>query len=154
MIIRPAAEHELPKLSNLCLRSKAHWGYDTEFLDACREELTLSPSELVATSVVVAESGTQLVGIAQVSVEGTDCDLLKLFVDPDHIGRGFGEALLKWAVQEGRRLGAQRMTIEADPEAEPFYRRMGAQTIGQVPSGSIPGRNLPLLAFQLTDASP
>lgn len=40
--------------------------------------------------------------------------------------------------------------IDADPNAEPFYRAMGAVRIGATPSGSIPGRELPLLEFTLT----
>ncbi len=123
-------------------------------MNACHEEMTLRPRVLKDTTVVVVECGSRLVGVAQVCVDGLDCDLLKLFIHPEHIGQGHGAALFRWAVQEGRRLGARRMTIEADPEAEPFYRRMGARTIGQAPSGSIPGRNLPLLDFPLTDASP
>ena len=150
MIIREAAKSELPDLSDLCLRSKAYWGYDAAFLDACRQELTLKPDELDDTSIVVAEYGSRLAGIAQVSVENADCDLLKLFVDPEHIGRGFGKALFRWAVHEARRLGARRMTIEADPDALEFYRRLGARVIGRAPSGSSPGRFLPRLDYDLT----
>ena len=151
MIIREAVQSELPDLSDLCLRSKAHWGYDTAFLEACREELTVKPDELVTTSIVVAEHGSRLAGIAQVSIENADADLLKLFVDPEHIGQGIGKALFQWAVREARRLGARRMTIEADPDAEGFYRRLGARVIGQAPSGSISGRFLPRLELPLDD---
>jgi hypothetical protein len=42
-------------------------------------------------------------------------------------------------------MGADRMVIEADPDAAPFYRRIGAKDCGLVPSGSIPGRMLPKL---------
>jgi len=31
---------ELPGLSDLCFRSKAVWGYDKEFMEACRGELS------------------------------------------------------------------------------------------------------------------
>jgi len=37
--------------------------------------------------------------------------------------------------------------LDADPDAEPFYLHHGARRIGEVPSGSIPGRMLPRLAF-------
>ncbi|MDX1402576.1 MAG: GNAT family N-acetyltransferase, partial [Kiloniellales bacterium] len=78
-------------------------------------------------------------------------DLLKLFVEPDKTGQGYGAALFEWATCEGRRLGASRMTIEADPDAEPFYRKQGARVVGTAPSGSIPGRRLPLLELQLKE---
>ncbi len=41
------------------------------------------------------------------------------------------------------------MTIEADPDAAPFYRRLGARDTGLVPSGSIAGRWLPKLIVEL-----
>ena len=44
---------------------------------------------------------------------------------------------------------AAELRIEADPEAVPFYQRMGAKITGSAPSGSIPGRRLPLLRYTL-----
>ncbi|MEE8490728.1 MAG: hypothetical protein V3S60_03740 [Acidimicrobiia bacterium] len=38
--IRPARRDELDLLSDLALRSKGFWGYDDDFLEACR---ALSP---------------------------------------------------------------------------------------------------------------
>src|SRR3546814_14868972 len=40
-------------LSALALRSKAYWGYDSAFLQACRDELTVSPKAAAAGRVVV-----------------------------------------------------------------------------------------------------
>ena len=40
--LRAARVEELDALSTLCLRSKAVWGYDKEFMNACRAELTLN----------------------------------------------------------------------------------------------------------------
>ena len=142
MIIRAASETELPSLSELCLRSKGHWGYGADFLDACREELTLTSDELQSTSIAVAERDGKPVGLVHVTVEGGICDLLKLFVEPAQMGHGCGRALFDWAVMEGLCLGARLMTIEADPDAEPFYRKMGARVVGTAPSGSIPGRQV------------
>ena len=150
MKIRPASTSELQALSELCLRSKAYWGYDADFMAACRDELTLTPDELESTSLAVAEQEGTPVGLVQVNVENGVCDLLKLFVEPSEIGNGYGAALFEWAVVEARRLGATRMTIEADPDAEPFYRGRGAQVVGAAPSGSVSGRQLPLLELALT----
>jgi hypothetical protein len=41
------------------------------------------------------------------------------------------------------------MIIEADPDAAPFYRLMGARHTGFAPSQSIPGRMLPRLLMEL-----
>jgi hypothetical protein len=40
--------------------------------------------------------------------------------------------------------GFERITLEADPGAKPFYLAIGTHRIRSVPSGSIPGRVLSL----------
>ena len=42
------------------------------------------------------------------------------------------------------------MPILADPNAAPFYERMGARFVSQAPSDAIPGRTLPLYEYDLT----
>jgi len=38
----------------------------------------------------------------------------------------------------------------ADPNAAPFYERMGARFVRNAPSDAIPGRTLPLYEYDLT----
>ena len=102
--------------------------------------------------VSVAEHDGKPIGVAQLKVVDDEADLLKLFVDPNALRSGTGKALLAWVTDIARKLGARRLTIEADPDAAPFYRRMGAYDVGQAPSGSVPGRMLPKLAMNLCPA--
>ena len=146
-MIRAPAIEELPSLSELCLRSKATWGYNREFLEACRSELSFDQRDLQLTTIAVAELGGKVVGLAQVKVTGDEADLLKLFVEPSALHRGVGRALFAWATHVAKKRGATRLIIDSDPGAAPFYRRMGAYDLGQAPSGSIPGRILPKLAI-------
>lgn len=148
LLIRAAAVEELPALSELCMRSKAVWGYNAAFMEACRGELTLDPRELVSSRIAVAARGDHVLGIAQVRMAGRDADLLKLFVEPAALRSGVGRALFAWATDAAREMGAARMTIEADPDAAPFYRRLGARDAGLAPSGSIAGRMLPRLVLE------
>jgi GNAT superfamily N-acetyltransferase len=147
--LRDARPDELPALSELCLRSKAVWGYDDAFMTACRTELTLRPGELRSTHIQVAERDCSVVGLAQVKVTGTDAELLKLFVEPALLGSGVGRLLFEWATARARGLGAVRITIEADPGAAAFYERMGARYAGLAPSQSIAGRMLPRMQMEL-----
>ncbi len=151
MKLRPALQQELNSLTELCLRSKAAWGYDLAFLDACRAEFTLTADDLRRSTIVVAESNDVLIGMAQIEVTGNRADLFKLFVDPDHLNRGAGRQLFQWAVDTAASAGAVQMVIESDPDAAGFYRAMGARDAGTAPSGSIPGRILPRLVFELGD---
>ncbi len=147
--LRDARQIELTTLSELCLRSKAVWGYDDAFMSACRTELTLRPDELQSTHLQVAELDFAAVGLAQIKVTSTHADLLKLFVEPALLRSGVGRLLFEWATARARALGAVRMIIQADPGAAPFYERMGAHYAGFAPSQSIPGRMLPRLQMEL-----
>ena len=147
--LRDARQDELPSLGELCLRSKAIWGYDDAFMTACQNELTLRPDELQSTHLQVAERDSTVVGLAQVKVTDSDADLLKLFVEPALLRSGVGRLLFEWATARARGLGAVRMIIEADPDAAPFYERMGARYAGFAPSQSIPGRMLPRMQMEL-----
>jgi GNAT superfamily N-acetyltransferase len=136
-------------LTELCIRSKAVWGYDEEFMLACRSELTLTASIMQLSSLKVAEVDGHLIGVAQVTVQGELAELNKLFVEPTHLRSGAGKALFEWATSVARDAGAAIMVIDADPDAAGFYRRMGAVDKGTAASGSIPGRLLPRLEMRL-----
>jgi N-acetylglutamate synthase-like GNAT family acetyltransferase len=148
-VVRQARLEELPGLSELCLRSKAVWGYDQAFLEACRSELTLRPEELRTTLVAVAESESGVAGVVQIKVADAEADLLKLFIEPRKLRSGIGSFLLSWAIEQAKSMGATRLLVESDPDAASFYRGIGAYDVGVAPSGSIPGRFLARLAFDL-----
>lgn len=149
MLIRPARREETGLLSDLAMRSKGHWGYDSDFLEACRAELTVDPGRLDTESVWVACQDDLVLGFSALRVDEREAELTDLFVDPDHMGSGVGRGLWDHTVEQARSGGALRLRIEADPNAEGWYLRRGVVRIGETPSGSIPGRNLPLLEFRI-----
>lgn len=149
LTLRAARADELEALTYLCLRSKAVWGYDRTFMDACRDELTLTQEDLRTTRLQVAERDGRVIGVAQVVAEGATAYLEKLFVEPGQMRVGAGRTLFEWARAAAAELRATHLTIVADPGAAPFYRRMGACDAGVAPSGSIPGRALPRLRLNL-----
>jgi GNAT superfamily N-acetyltransferase len=119
-------------------------------MKACRGELSFSPQDIEFTHVAVAEEDRRILGVVQVKVSDGDAELLKLFVEPEVLRKGTGKALFAWAIDISRRMGAHRMIIEADPDAVPFYRAMGARDAGTAPSSSILGRMLPRLTFDVS----
>ena len=147
--LRPIREDELAVASALCLRSKAHWGYDDDFMRKCADELTLSSRDLANSEIVVAVSGPRLLGVAQITTADDVCHLEKLFVAPEAMGQNVGRRLFEWASARAIACDATKMIIEADPDAVPFYERMGCRESGTVASGSIPGRSLPRLVLPL-----
>ncbi len=147
---RPKVD-ELQMLSDLCLRSKAYWGYDDAFLAACREELSVREADIPET--IIAEHDGRVAGVAQVSVAGQHAELEKLFVSPDAMGIGVGRKLFQWCRDRAASQGASTLNIEADPDARPFYERMGGRVVGTAASASIPGRRLPVLHLSLDPVS-
>jgi GNAT superfamily N-acetyltransferase len=148
--LRRADRSECAALTGLCRRSKAMWGYDDDFLDRCRGELTVHPSAIDRDLIRVAETGSAAVGVAELAVDGHMAEVEKLFVEPAAAGSGAGRALMNWLLQAARQAGARRLEIASDPNAAGFYRRFGAVDAGEVASGSIAGRVLPRLIIDLT----
>jgi GNAT superfamily N-acetyltransferase len=153
-VLRPARPEEAETLTALALRSKAYWGYDEAFMAACRDELTLRADEVVALRTVVAEDAGEVIGFVTLEGEPPQGDIGMLFVSPDAMRRGAGRLLYGHALATAARLGFTRLMIDADPNAESFYRAMGAVTVGRTLSGSVPGRTLPLMTVGVGAASP
>jgi N-acetylglutamate synthase-like GNAT family acetyltransferase len=150
--IRPARIGEAVALSDLCVRSKAVWGYDGSFMALARDALQVSVKEIAAGDVWVATTADGSIAgvVALAPGEQPDTlDLNKLFVEPRRMRGGVGRALLDHATREARRRGATRLTILADPYAAPFYERAGARRVGEAPSDAILGRLLPLYEIVL-----
>lgn len=62
MNIRKAKIDEAGYLSDLSFRSKAYWGYSDDFMEACREVLTVSPDDISSSLVFVIEDGGTIKG--------------------------------------------------------------------------------------------
>jgi len=87
-------------LSALAFASKASWGYDDAFMEACRAELTVAPGDLQRVCVRVYVDGV-IHGFS-----GVDGDELTwLFVDPRAMRRGIGRALMGDACALARAAG-------------------------------------------------
>ncbi len=149
--VRRARPTEAEFLSAVARRSKGHWGYDPDFLEACRDELTLTPEFIRSREVWVLEMNNRILGYYALVQFNSRVELDHLFVDPPAIGKGAGRLLWEDAIERARSLGYEELLIQSDPHAEGFYRRLGAERIGLTPSGSVPGRQLPLLRFNLND---
>ena len=148
--IRRARPDEAAVLSELAMRSKAYWGYDPEFLAACRDDLTLSPDDIATAAVYLYDGTDAPSGFYRVVVEeGGVAVLDDLFVEPAAMGQGVGKRLWRHAVATARKLGCSEMVWQSDPQAEGFYLTMGAQRNGESESTVMPGRMLPLMRFRL-----
>jgi len=152
--VRPAQAGEAAGLTALCLRSKAHWGYDAAFMRLCVPSLTVEEEAISEGRVLVATDGSgRTVGTVSVGRDCDDAELALMFVEPSAVGGGTGRRLFEAAVALARRLGYRRMTILADVNAAPFYERLGARFLRNEPSDAIPGRVLPFYEYDLTSGA-
>jgi GNAT superfamily N-acetyltransferase len=118
-------------------------------MQAVRPGLTVTPAQLAEEEVVVAERDGEVLGFYALALSPPDAELTNLWVDPPHIGTGTGRLMFEQAATLARARGVERLLIDAEPNAEPFYRRMGAVQIDSRPSQWIPGRSLPLMELRL-----
>jgi GNAT superfamily N-acetyltransferase len=148
--IHRARPGEARILSALASRSKAHWGYDADFLAACRDDLTLSADDVASSMVYVWDGRNAPVGFYRLVLrDDVVAELDALFVEPAAMGQGVGKRLWRHAVATAAKLGCSEIVLQSDPQAEGFYLAMGAQHAGESESTVMPGRMLPLMRFRL-----
>ncbi|WP_395020388.1 GNAT family N-acetyltransferase [Dongia sp.] len=155
LIIRPAQAGEGSILTALCIRSKAHWGYDSVFMAAAARLLRIGEAEIAAGSVLVASAAAQPCAVAAIVPLRRPhwCELSHLFVAPESLGRGIGRALFDAAIALAADRGAHHVSILSDPNAAAFYQKLGARRCGEAPSGVVPNRMLPLFEFPVARRS-
>ncbi len=150
--IRDAVEADAPALTELIREAKASWGYPEAWLREWEDSLRITPEEIRAHDVLVAEDGGALVGVVAV-VGDPEPEITHLWIRSDRQGRGIGRELLERAMRIARGRGWQSLRIESDPHARPFYERMGATYVGEVPA-PVAGTDRTLPRLELPLASP
>ena len=143
-MIRRAVAADAAALTALAHAAKRHWRYPEEWIALWRRDLTFTPEFIERHPVHCAVEADVIVGVYALLFAGAHCELEHFWVMPARMGAGVGRALFEHAVERCRAIGARRLWINADPNAEGFYERMGARRVGEVPS-SPAGRMLPRL---------
>lgn len=145
MEIKKAKISDAEILTNLTLKSKAHWQYGAEQIEKWRADLTISTQYISKSEVYNLWYRNQIV--AYYSYFSLDNDRVKLdnmFVHPDFIGKGFGKVLIFDFINRARRQGFTKVLLESDPNAKEFYAKLGFRVIGEVET-SINNRFLPIM---------
>ncbi|QED46588.1 GNAT family N-acetyltransferase [Cytobacillus dafuensis] len=143
MIIRKAENQDSEVLSELAYKSKAYWGYSKEFIEKCKDDLTVTVQYMRENHVYVLEKDNTILAFYSLSTNPNRLDAL--FIDPDHIGKGIGKVLWEDLINKAKHLNMKEFNIDSDPNAEGYYLKMGAKRIGETPSTVFPNRSLPLM---------
>ncbi len=144
---RPGDADALPRIT---FAAKRHWGYPERWIERWRENLTISPEFIRRIETYAAVVEGKPVGFYALVGERREIELEHLWVLPECMRAGIGRALFDHAIRRAASLGAEVLVIESDPNAEGFYRRMGARHAGEI-SYPMDGqkRTLPLLVVEV-----
>ena len=149
MIIKRATKDDHLVLTAITKASKAHWGYSQSQLDGWELDLTITKEHIQRYSTYKATINGELVAFySYIQKEEKTIYLENMFLHPDYIGKGYGQLLMDDFLE---RIGPEieRITLDADPNAEGFYAKSGFIVIEKNES-SIPGRYLPFMEKRIS----
>lgn len=132
MRIRDASVGEAPVLEALQRRSSAVWDAYREALVAHPDAIELPESFIEHGWVRVAVAGDETPLGFSVAIPTDDSvhELDGLFVEPEHMHRGIGRALVEDAAARAAGQGATCLEVTAGPAAG-FYEKLGFVVTGE-----------------------
>ena len=148
LIIRKASAEEADELTRIAHDAKRHWGYPEHWIKHWQADLTITPQFIDANEVHVAERNGELLGFYALIIRDDKAELDHMWVDPQHIGTGVGKELFIHAMQRAANRSILEVEILSDPNAQGFYKKMGAHHSGETLSrinGEV--RTLPRLSI-------
>jgi GNAT superfamily N-acetyltransferase len=118
-------------LTTITLASKRHWNYPDGWIQAWLPSLTITSEYILTNETWVAVVDGQCVAYYSLKHDEEHLWLDNLWVLPEFMGRGIGKQLFQHALERSRIHGVSTLKIEADPNAQSFYEKMGAHKIGE-----------------------
>lgn len=121
---------EMPLVRKLFEEYAASLDVDLCFQGFDRELETL-PGEYAPPegTIIIAFDGGEAVGCVTLrKISPVVCEMKRLFVKPEHRGRGFGRALAEGVIERARAIGYESIrldTLESMTEANALYTSLG-----------------------------
>ena len=131
-MIRRATVDDTARLTSLAHAAKRYWGYPEDWIKKWQPELTISNDYVNENEVYLFVVENEVRGFYALVVGKEKAELDHLWVAPQHIGTGLGKQLFVHALQRATDRDISEVEISADPNAEGFYKKMGARRIGEV----------------------
>lgn len=124
--VRPAVQGDHERLRELTFESKAHWGYDHDFVRSWTDGLGFESGP----ERWLAELDGAIVAWAALTPPSDGVAVLDhLWVAPGAMGHGLGSRLFLIAKDRARELGAKRLEWGAEPNAVGFYEKVGGRKL-------------------------
>ena len=149
MKIEKALKKDAQDLTELTIRSKSYWNYDQKQIETWRDELSVSEAYIIENHVYkLTENNTIMGYYSYYEINKSEVMLENLFVEPEYIGQGIGKRLMSDFLNRVINSGYQKVRLDADPNAENFYAKLGFKVIGKRET-SIKNRFMPIMEKQI-----
>ncbi len=130
-MIIPAEAKFAHNLTEITITAKRHWNYPERWMQIWLPSLTITSQYIESHEVwmmVVADKP-----VAYYSFDENEGGhwLDNLWVLPEYMGQGIGRVLFEHAIERCKIRHVYVLKIEADPNAQSFYERMGARKVGE-----------------------
>ncbi|MDQ8141582.1 MULTISPECIES: GNAT family N-acetyltransferase [Chryseobacterium] len=144
-----ANTHDYRVLTDITKKSKAYWGYSDEQMRKWSDLLTITEEYIQNNEVYKLIINQSIVAYySYFEIEKNSVRLDNLFVSPENIGKGYGKLLMNDFILKIKKSEAQRIILDADPNAQKFYESFGFVKIGEIET-SIKDRFLPIMELKL-----
>jgi N-acetylglutamate synthase-like GNAT family acetyltransferase len=130
------------------MASKRYWDYPDEWIKLWNEDLTINEGDFDKMSIYKLVAGASTIGFCAISLKPEELEIEHLWLLPEKIGLGYGKYLLNSALEECLVVGIKQILVIADPNAQPFYAKLGFEIIDYI-NGKPEGRRLPLMRKNL-----
>ncbi len=148
--IEQARPEHASTLTEIAISAKRHCNYPERWIELWIPSLTISPDYISQNETWIAVIDIKPVGFYSLYKDGEFLWLDNLWVLPDFMGQGIGKQLFRHVLERNKTIGAYILKIEADPNAQSFYEKMGAHKVGEHHS-QVDGqpRTLPIMEINL-----
>ncbi|MBC7876269.1 MAG: GNAT family N-acetyltransferase [Anaerolineales bacterium] len=148
-IIRGLPEHA-SILTDITIKAKRHWGYPEKWMQQWIPLMTISVEYILENEVWMVVVDNKPIGYYSLKQDVNELWLDNLWVLPEYMGQGIGKQLCHHAFERSRMRGMSILKIEADPNAQSFYEKMGAHKVDEHQS-EVDGqlRILPVMEIEL-----
>ena len=137
-------------LTEIAISAKRHWNYPERWIEIWLPSLIISPEYISQNETWVSVVDLVPAGFYSLHEDSEFLWLDNLWVLPEFMGQGIGKQLFQHALERSKTLGASILKIEADPNAQSFYEKMGVRKVGER-HGEVDGhpRILPIMEINL-----
>lgn len=131
LIISRALSEHAKSLTEIAISAKRHWNYPEAWIQIWVPTLTMTSEYIQTHETWIAMIEDKPVAYYSFGKNEEELWLDNLWVFPEYMGQGIGKSLFQHVIERCKSLGVSVLKIEADPNAQNFYERMGARKVSE-----------------------